>query len=190
LVTLQDPIPKALEGLAMPVDASATLQGLQEPVVAASDVSPSLEGPTVTSSTVSLPPKGARLQERTAASSAVTPLSERVSPQELIIASPAVIAPPPKRAHPQEPIITSSAVVTPPPEQVCFITRLFTSFLVLPYSHAFFQGLNLLELLAFDPASIGSAILEVNDPQPDSTSVASQLLHVKGLLSAPIDALV
>jgi hypothetical protein len=53
-----------------------------------------------------------------------------------------------------------------------------------------FRGLNLSELLAFDPASIGSAILEVDDPQPDSTSVASQLLRVKGLLSAPIDAYV
>jgi hypothetical protein len=92
--------------------------------------------------------------------------------------------------HPQEPIITSSAVVTPPPEWVCFITRLFTSFLVLPYSHAFFQGLNLSELLAFDPASVGSAILEVDDPQPDSTSVTNQLLRMKDLLSAPIDALV
>jgi hypothetical protein len=61
---------------------------------------------------------------------------------------------------------------------------------MLPYSHAFFQGLNLSELLAFDPASVGSAILEVNDPQIDSTSVASQHLRVKGLLSAPIDALV
>jgi hypothetical protein len=140
--------------------------------------------------TVSLPPKRARLQEPTAASSAITPPSERVSPQEPIIASPAVIAPPPERARPQEPIITSSAVVTPTPEQVCFITRFFTSFFVLPYSHAFFQGLNLSELLAFDPASVGSAILEVDDPQPDSTSVASQLLHVKGLLSAPIDILV
>jgi chromosome segregation ATPase len=47
-----------------------------------------------------------------------------------------------------------------------------------------------LELLAFDPASIGLAIVEVNDPQPDSTSIASQLLRVKGLLSALIDALV
>jgi hypothetical protein len=92
--------------------------------------------------------------------------------------------------HPQEPIITSSAVVTPPPEWVCFITRLFTSFLVLPYSYAFFQGLNLLELLAFDPTSVGSAILEADDPQPDSTNVASQLLRVMELLSAPIDALV
>jgi hypothetical protein len=61
---------------------------------------------------------------------------------------------------------------------------------VLPYSHAFFQGLNLSELLAFDPASVGSAILEAGDPQPDSTSVASQLLRVKDFLSAPIDALV
>jgi hypothetical protein len=92
--------------------------------------------------------------------------------------------------HPQEPIITSSAVVTPSPEQVCFITRLFTSFLVLSYSHAFFQGLNLSELLVFDPASVGSAILEADDPQPDSTNVASQLLCVKDLLSDPIDALV
>jgi hypothetical protein len=45
-------------------------------------------------------------------------------------------------------------------------------------------------LLAFDPASVGSAILEVDDPQPDSTRVASQLLRVKDLLSTPIDALV
>jgi chromosome segregation ATPase len=45
-------------------------------------------------------------------------------------------------------------------------------------------------LLSFDPASVGSAILEVNDYQQDSSGVASQLLRVKGLLSAPIDALV
>jgi hypothetical protein len=61
---------------------------------------------------------------------------------------------------------------------------------VLLYSHASLQGLNLSELLAFDPASVGSAILEADDPQPDSTKVASQLLCVKDLLSAPIDALV
>jgi hypothetical protein len=188
LVTLQDPILKALKGPATPVDAIVTLQGLQERVTAALDVGPPLVGPAVTSSTVSLPPKGARLQEPTAASSAITPPSERVSPQEPIIASPTVITPPSERTHPQEPISTSSAIVTPPPEQVCFISRLFTSFLVLPYSHAFFQGLNLSELLAFDPASIGSATLEAGDPQPDSTSVASQLLYVKDHLSAPIDA--
>jgi hypothetical protein len=42
----------------------------------------------------------------------------------------------------------------------------------------------------FDPASIGSAILEAGDPQPDLTCVASQLLRVKDLLSALTDALV
>jgi hypothetical protein len=61
---------------------------------------------------------------------------------------------------------------------------------VLLYSHASLQGVNLSELFAFDPASIGSAILEADDPQPDSTRVAGQLLRVKDLLSAPIDALV
>jgi hypothetical protein len=50
--------------------------------------------------------------------------------------------------------------------------------------------LNLLELLSFDLASIGSAILEVYDHQPQPTGVASQLRRIKDLLSAPIDALV
>jgi hypothetical protein len=61
---------------------------------------------------------------------------------------------------------------------------------MLLYSHASLQGLNLSELLAFDPTSVGSAILEADDPQPDSNRVASQLLHVKDILLAPIDALV
>jgi hypothetical protein len=61
---------------------------------------------------------------------------------------------------------------------------------VLLYSHASLQGLNLSELIVFDPASVGSAILEADDPQPDSTRVTGQLLCVKDLLSAPIDALV
>jgi hypothetical protein len=50
--------------------------------------------------------------------------------------------------------------------------------------------LNLSELLSFDPASIGLAILEINDHQPQPTGVASQLLRIKDLLSAPIDTLV
>jgi hypothetical protein len=50
--------------------------------------------------------------------------------------------------------------------------------------------LNLSELLSFDPTSVGSAILEVDDHQPQLTGVDSQLLRIKGLLSAPIDALV
>jgi hypothetical protein len=37
----------------------------------------------------------------------------------------------------------------------------------------FLQNLNLSELLAFDPASIGSAILEADDPPLDLTSTAS-----------------
>jgi hypothetical protein len=47
-----------------------------------------------------------------------------------------------------------------------------------------------LELLSFDPASVGSAILEINNHQQDSIGIASQLLRVKGLLLALIDALV
>jgi hypothetical protein len=50
--------------------------------------------------------------------------------------------------------------------------------------------LNLLELLSFDPTFVGSAILEAGDHQPRLTGVASQLLRIKDLLSAPIDALV
>jgi hypothetical protein len=50
--------------------------------------------------------------------------------------------------------------------------------------------LNLSELISFDPASIGLAILEADDHQPRSTGVASQLLSIKDLLSAPIDTLV
>jgi hypothetical protein len=58
-------------------------------------------------------------------------------------------------------------------------------------AHLFFlQNLNLLELLAFDPASIGSAILEADDPHLDSTSTTNRLLHMKNLLSGPIDALI
>jgi hypothetical protein len=47
-----------------------------------------------------------------------------------------------------------------------------------------------LKLLSFDPASVGSAILEADDHRPQPTGVASQLLRIKDLLSAPIDTLV
>jgi hypothetical protein len=81
--------------------------------------------------------------------------------------------------------------MTPSPEQVCFITESFaSSFPCAVLISVFFQGLNLLRLLSFDPASVGSAILEVDDHQPQPTGVASQLLRIKGLLSAPIDTLV
>jgi hypothetical protein len=107
LVNLQDPIPKAPDSLAMPVNASVVLRGLQESVVAASDVGPSLEEKIVTSSALNLPPGGACLQELIVASSAVTP--------------------PPESVRPQEPIIASSAVIAPSPGQVCFIIESFAS---------------------------------------------------------------
>jgi hypothetical protein len=61
----EDPLTtvNTLVNLQDPVDASVVPRGLRESVVAALDISPSLEEPTVTSSTISLPPKGARLQE-------------------------------------------------------------------------------------------------------------------------------
>jgi hypothetical protein len=53
-----------------------------------------------------------------------------------------------------------------------------------------FQGFNFLELLSFDPASIGSILLDVDDQQSQLTGVASQLRRMEDLLSAPIDILV
>jgi hypothetical protein len=74
LVALQDPDPKALEGPATPVDAPVTVQGLHEPIVAVSVVSSFPKGPAITLLTANLSPKGARLHEPIAASSASTPL--------------------------------------------------------------------------------------------------------------------
>jgi hypothetical protein len=55
---------------------------------------------------------------------------------------------------------------------------------------ASFQGFNFLELLSFDPTSIGSVLLDVDDQQLQPTGVVNQLQHVKDLLSALIDTLV
>ncbi|PVH38555.1 hypothetical protein PAHAL_5G287800 [Panicum hallii] len=147
------------------------LVNLQDPVLKATEnpATPAdtlvglqdLQEPIVTLSIV-----GPFLQESIVTSSATSPPLEKVRLQEPIATSSAV-TPPPERVRLQEPIVTSSAF-TPSPE----------------------QGLNLSELLSFDPASVGSAILEVDEHQPDPTGAASQLLRVKGLLSAPIDALV
>jgi hypothetical protein len=151
LVNTQDPILKTPETLALPVDTLVDLQDLQEPIITTSAVSPSLQELIVTSSATSPPPERARLHEPIATSSAITP-SERV--------------------HLQEPIITSLAI-TPSPKQVCFIIKPFASSFPWPYQfYIFFQGLNLSELLSFDPASVDSAILEVDDHQLDSTGVA------------------
>jgi hypothetical protein len=53
-----------------------------------------------------------------------------------------------------------------------------------------FQGFNFSELLSFDPASIGSVLLDVDDQQLQPIGVVNQLRHMKDLLSAPIDTLV
>jgi hypothetical protein len=55
---------------------------------------------------------------------------------------------------------------------------------------ASFQGFNFTELLPFDPASIGSVMLDVDDQQLQPTSVVNQVRHMKNLLSALIDTLV
>ncbi|PVH34922.1 hypothetical protein PAHAL_7G065400 [Panicum hallii] len=119
-------------------------------------------------------------QEPIITSSAVSP-----SLWEPIVTSLAV-SPSPERVRLQEPIATSSAI-TPPSERVRLQEPFVTSSAIIPSPE---QGLNLSELLSFDPASVGSAILEADDHQPQPTGVASQLLRIKGLLSAPIDALV
>jgi hypothetical protein len=100
LVTLRDPDPTTLKGPTVLIDAPVTPQGPQEPVVAVSVVSSSLERPAVTLSTANLPSKGARLQEPTAALLAVAPPSERVNPREPTFASPAVNVPPPEGTRP------------------------------------------------------------------------------------------
>jgi hypothetical protein len=51
-------------------------------------------------------------------------------------------------------------------------------------------GFNFLELLSFDPASIGSVLLDVDDQQSQLIGVASQLQCMKDLFSALIDTLV
>jgi hypothetical protein len=45
-------------------------------------------------------------------------------------------------------------------------------------------------LLSFDPASIGSVLLDIDDQQSQPTGVASQLRRMKDLLSALVDTLV
>jgi hypothetical protein len=55
---------------------------------------------------------------------------------------------------------------------------------------ASFQGFNFSELLSFDPSSIGSVLLDVDDQQLQSTGIVNQLRHMKDLLSTSIDTLV
>jgi hypothetical protein len=52
---------------------------------------------------------------------------------------------------------------------------------------ATFHGFNFSKLLSFDPASIGSVVLNVDDQQLQPSGVMNQLRHMKDLLSTPID---
>jgi hypothetical protein len=88
-------------------------------------------------------------------------------------------------------LIVPKSAVNPSHEKAYHIPDWFElSFSCDTLTSAFFQDFNFSELLSFDPASIGSALLDVDDQQPRSTSVASQLWRMKDLLSAPIDILV
>jgi hypothetical protein len=73
---------------------------------------------------------------------------------------------------------------------IIFLIDLSIPFPVTCRPLPFFQGFKFLELLLFDHASKGSALLDVDDQQLRSTSVASQLQRMKDLLSAPISILV
>jgi hypothetical protein len=98
---------------------------------------------------------------------------------------------PSKGTHSREPIAPSLAIATSFSRQV---RLLFVTILVFSrnaYLTLFsFQNLDLSELLAFDPASIGSTILEADDSSSGPTSAADQLLRVKDLLSGPISTLI
>jgi hypothetical protein len=171
LVNLQDPILKTSKNLATPANASVGLQDLEEPILAASDV-------------------GHSLQELIVALSAFSPSLERARLQEPIVASLA-ITPPPERMRPQEPIITSSAVIAPPPEQVCFITESFaSSFPCAALILCLLSGFEPLRVTFIRPCIRRLGHTRSHDHQQDLTGISSQLLYMKGLLSAPIDALV
>jgi hypothetical protein len=73
---------------------------------------------------------------------------------------------------------------------IIFLIDLSFSYPCDTLTSASFQGFNFLELLSFDPASIGSILLDVDDQQLQPIGIVNQLRHMKDLLSAPIDTLV
>jgi hypothetical protein len=158
-------------------------------------VSPSLEGPSTASATANLPAREAHPAEPTVISSAIAP-AEPTAISSAVASSSGGVAPlasavtvhPSEGTRPQEPIVPSSAIAASLSGQVCL------NYFGLPpqcLAHPLFlQNLDLSELLAFDPASIGSAILEADDSPLDLASTANQLLRMKDLLSGPINALI
>jgi hypothetical protein len=186
LITLHDPDAAVLEGPSALADVPAASPGTQEPIVTASLVSPSLTGPSTASAAADLTARETHPAESTAIPSAIASSSGGVTP----LAS-TVVVQPSGGTHPQEPIVHSSAITTSFSGQVCLILFNYFGLFPLCLAHPFLhQNLDLSELLAFDPASIGSPILEADDPPLSLASTANQLLRMKDLLSGPIDALI
>jgi hypothetical protein len=186
LITLHDPDAAVLEGPSMLADIPAASPGTQEPIMMASLVSPSLKGPSTASAAADLPAQETHPAEPTAIPSAIASSSGGVTP----LAS-TVVVQPSGGTHPQEPIVHSSAITTSFSGQVCLILFNYFGLFPLCLAHPFLhKNLDLSELLAFDPASIGSAILEADDPPLSLASTANQLLRMKDLLLGPIDALI
>jgi hypothetical protein len=73
LITLRDLDATVMEGPSASADVPAASPGSQEPVVTASLVSPSLEGPSTASATADLPARETHPAEPAAISSAVAP---------------------------------------------------------------------------------------------------------------------
>jgi hypothetical protein len=118
LIALRDPDAIVLEGPSALVDVPAASPGSQEPIVAASIVSPPLEGPSTTLATADLPARETHLPEPTAISSAVAPSSGEVVPPD---SSPTVIVQPSEGTRPHEPTAFSSSIANSLSGQVCFI---------------------------------------------------------------------
>jgi hypothetical protein len=199
LITLHDPGAAILEGPSASADVPVAAPGPLEPVVTASLVGPCpcLEGPSTASATADLLAREAPPVEPTAVSLAVTPAEPTaISPavassfEDVTHLASSVTVRPSEGMRPQEPIVPSSAIVTSL-GQVCLFPCNYFGLPPQYLTHPLFlQNLNLSELLAFDPASIGSAILEADGPPLDLTSTASRFLRMKDLLSGPIDALI
>jgi hypothetical protein len=199
LITLRDSSATILEDPSASADVPAASPGPQAPVMTTSLVGPCLEGPSTASATADSPAREVRPAEPTAISSAVALAELTVTPSAVASSSggvahmaSAATVHPSERMHPREPIVPSLAIATSHSGQVClFFLSNYFGLLPQCLAHALFlQNLDLSELLAFDPASIGSTILEADDSLSGLTSTADQLLLVKDLLSGPISAMI
>jgi hypothetical protein len=117
LITLHDPDVAVLEGPSASANVPATSPGTQEPVVTASLVSPSLEGPSTASTTAVLPARETHPAEPTVVSSAVSPAEPTAISSDVASSSgdvaplaSTVIVQLSEGTRPQEPIVPSSAI--------------------------------------------------------------------------------